>query len=148
MMATKVEERKALEQIRKIVAGLGEESYIGRAFEGCFEMAEENINCDFWNSPKECLQTARNNAESERMMADCQRKQVMDLKAELELAKETCRKEADRANEWIAKYNEMSKANTTNWNDLVAAENKVADLEDEIIHLKAKLFDMMMAAEK
>ena len=40
-MTTKDQERKALAQIRKIVEGLGEESYIGIAFEGCFEIAEE-----------------------------------------------------------------------------------------------------------
>lgn len=51
-MTTKAEERKALEQIRKIVEKLGENSYIGTAFEGCFEMAEENIENDFGNSAK------------------------------------------------------------------------------------------------
>lgn len=47
MMATKEQERKALEQIGKIVADLGENSYIATAFRGCFEDAEENINNDF-----------------------------------------------------------------------------------------------------
>lgn len=45
-MTTKEQERKALEQIRKIVEGLGEDSYIGIAFEGCFEDAEANIEND------------------------------------------------------------------------------------------------------
>ena len=49
-MTTKEQERKALEQIRKIVAGLGEDSYIGTAFEGCFEIAESNIENDFGES--------------------------------------------------------------------------------------------------
>ena len=53
MTATKDQERKALEQIRKIVEGLGEDSYIGTAFEGCFEIAEDNIENDFANSMKE-----------------------------------------------------------------------------------------------
>ena len=34
MAATKDQERKALEKIRKIVEELGEDSYIGMAFEG------------------------------------------------------------------------------------------------------------------
>lgn len=46
-MTTKEQERKALEQIRKIVAGLGEDSYVATAFEGCFEIAEQNIENDF-----------------------------------------------------------------------------------------------------
>lgn len=45
-MSTKDEERKALEKIRKIVADLGEDSYIGMAFAGCFEDAERNIDED------------------------------------------------------------------------------------------------------
>ena len=46
MIATKEQERKALEKIRKIVDELGEGSYLAMAFEGCFEDAEENIAND------------------------------------------------------------------------------------------------------
>lgn len=55
-MTTKEQERKALERIRKIVADLGENSYISYAFEGCFEKAEENIDGDMacsWKSVAE-----------------------------------------------------------------------------------------------
>ena len=52
MMATKEQERKALEKIRNIVAELGEDSYIAKAFEGCFEIAQENIDNDFYISLK------------------------------------------------------------------------------------------------
>ncbi|WP_320973319.1 hypothetical protein [Enterocloster bolteae] len=45
-MTTKEQERKALEKIRKIVEELGENSYIGTAFEGCFRDAEDNIEDD------------------------------------------------------------------------------------------------------
>lgn len=45
-MTTKEQERKALEQIKKIVETLGENSYVATAFEGCFEKAEENIEYD------------------------------------------------------------------------------------------------------
>lgn len=57
-MTTKEQERKALEQIRKIVAGLGEDSYIGMAFEGCFEIAEQNIENDFGCSMKQRAEAA------------------------------------------------------------------------------------------
>lgn len=40
MAATKEQEQKALEKIKKIVTDLGEDSYISMAFEGCFEIAE------------------------------------------------------------------------------------------------------------
>lgn len=57
-MSTKEQERKALEQIKKIVAGFGEKSYIGMAFEGCFEIAEENIENDFGCSMKQRAEAA------------------------------------------------------------------------------------------
>ena len=46
-MTTKEQERKALNQIKKIVDSLGEDSYIAMAFEGCFEDAELNIENDW-----------------------------------------------------------------------------------------------------
>lgn len=52
-MSTKEQERKALEQIRKIVDGLGPDSYLATAFDGCFEIAEENIENDFACSMKQ-----------------------------------------------------------------------------------------------
>lgn len=53
MITTKENERNALAQIRKIVEDLGAGSYIGAAFEGCFEIAEENIENDFVCSMKQ-----------------------------------------------------------------------------------------------
>ena len=45
-MTTKEQEFKALNKIKAMVAELGDDSYIATAFEGCFEIAEENIeNC-------------------------------------------------------------------------------------------------------
>ena len=45
--ASKDQEREALEEIRRIVSTLGENSYISIALTGCLEDAEENINNDF-----------------------------------------------------------------------------------------------------
>jgi len=45
--ATKQQERDALAAIRKMVEDLGPQSYLATAFEGCFEIAEENIENDF-----------------------------------------------------------------------------------------------------
>lgn len=63
-MTTKDQERKALEKIRKIVADLGENSYIGMAFEGCFEVAEENIENDFGCSMKQRAEAAEKKVET------------------------------------------------------------------------------------
>ena len=64
MLATKEQERKAMEQIRKIVDELGEGSYVGTAFEGCFEIAEDNIGNDFACSMKQRAESARKEVET------------------------------------------------------------------------------------
>jgi len=45
-MTTKKQEYDALNKIRKIVSDLGENSYIGTAFKGVFDTAEQNIEWD------------------------------------------------------------------------------------------------------
>lgn len=70
-MTTKDQERAALDKISKIVNGLGEESYVGAAFKGCFEIAKDNICNDFMCSPldrvealeKRCGDLTRKNTE-------------------------------------------------------------------------------------
>lgn len=62
MIATKDQERKALEEIRKIVDNLGENSYVGAAMEGVLELAEDNIENDFVQSMKESVETAEKRA--------------------------------------------------------------------------------------
>lgn len=71
MAATKEQERKALEKIRKIIEELGgADSYIGMAFEGCFEIAEENIENDFGCSMKQRFEKAQSDADYFRQAAD------------------------------------------------------------------------------
>ena len=45
--ATKQQERDTLEKIKKMVTQLGPSSYLSAAFEGCFELAAENIENDW-----------------------------------------------------------------------------------------------------
>ena len=45
--ATKQQERDTLEKIRKVVEQLGPDSYLATAFEGCFDLAAENIDNDW-----------------------------------------------------------------------------------------------------
>ena len=48
MGKTNAQEREALAKIREILEGFDpEDTYIGKAFEGCIEQAEENI-CNDW----------------------------------------------------------------------------------------------------
>lgn len=74
VQASKEQERKALDQIKAIVATLGENSYIGTALTGCLEDAAENIENDFacsmydrWQSAEQKLEAAK--AEIEELKA-------------------------------------------------------------------------------
>lgn len=62
-MTTKDQERQAIEEIRKIVEGLGENSYVGFAMEGVLELAEENIREDTAYSMKRCAEIAQEQCE-------------------------------------------------------------------------------------
>lgn len=95
MIATKEQERKALEKIKKIIAELGEQSYIATAFDGCIEDAEENIENDFALSMKqryddalaklnECEREKENDAARVRLAE----RDVEQLKEQLARAKE------------------------------------------------------------
>jgi predicted RNase H-like nuclease (RuvC/YqgF family) len=62
MTATKEQERKALVEIREIVDGLGENSHVAAAFDGCFGIAGENIRYDQMCSMKEKVEAAEKQA--------------------------------------------------------------------------------------
>lgn len=61
--ATKDQEREALEKIKAILDTLGPDSYVGTAFEGCLEIAEENIEDAFACSMKRRAEAAERKAE-------------------------------------------------------------------------------------
>ena len=79
MVATKEQERKALQKIREIVAGLGENSYVATALEGMFEDAEENIETDFAFSMKSRYENAMLLVERSNHKIKEYEKQIEDL---------------------------------------------------------------------
>ena len=144
-MTTKEQERKALAQIEKIIKGLGEDSYIGKAFEGCFEIAEDNINNDFWNSMKDQRDTCYKGERAAREKAQELRVKVKALEKRAEDAENQYNTTQQSSDRWVAKYHEAKDMATENWNKFREQEDKVEALEQEIIRLKARLFDMMEA---
>ena len=157
-MVSKEQERKALEQIKKIVDGLGPDSYIATAFDGCFEDAEENIRNDWALSMKDRYETER------RKSKDLQ-KDVESLKSDLRKEKEV----SEELGKAIKNAQEQKNTMTLeNKREMDALKDQVADLlereselvasrddaelkaeaaENEIIRLKAKLYDLMVAKE-
>lgn len=150
MMTTKEQERKALEQIKKIVAGLGEGSYIGTAFEGCFEIAEENISNDFACSMKQRKEAAEFAEDHLRETVAKKDEQIKSFEGKIERLQSLNEKRYDEilaygkeAAKMVSTINELKETCTKHWNSLQEAESKLDAKEDEIIRLKARLYDLM-----
>ena len=89
--ATKDQEREALEKIKAILDTLGPDSYVGTAFEGCIEDAEENIENDFACSMKQKVEAVV--VENTRLKEKV--KELEDKLAESEKDYETINKVAN-----------------------------------------------------
>ena len=154
--ATKDQERDALEKIKAILDTLGLDSYVGTAFEGCLEIAEENIENDFAFSMKQRVEAAvvENSrlkervkeledklAESEKdyeaahaaahLVADEKDAEIQRLKAQVQELSE----KLASAEEALEDANE----------EAGSAEARSGEAQAEIVRLKAKLYDYMTA---
>lgn len=138
-MTTKEQERKALARIRKIVAELGEDSYLATAFDGAWEIAEENIENDFGNSTKFYVDKY-NGTDSRAVAAE---NKIRELTAEAEYQ----RSEAEFAKKGLAEREadimKMSEKNDGLRMELLEEKQKNEALELEIMKLKAKLYDLI-----
>ena len=144
VIATKDQERKALAQIKKIVEGLGPQSYVATAFEGCFQDAEDNIENDFG-----CSMKARYEDEHEKAI----RNEGIATEACKALNAEK-QKLADLQNRFdeLAGALVQTKENVLSLNrflteqkEATAAEQQRADTaEQTIVQLKAKLYDLLV----
>lgn len=59
-------EKEALNQIRKIVDGLGEVSHVRAAMDGALEMAEDNIKKGIYCSPRKTIEAMQQREEALR----------------------------------------------------------------------------------
>lgn len=139
-MTTKEQELKALAQIRKIVEGLGEDSYVGTAFEGCFEVAEENIKNDFACSMKQEVEMKQRQIENLSSRLEASRNEQEALKRKLQAAEASLK---------IAKenYKTENAALMSQIEDMEKAAIKEETLDaikyifgNEIINLKGEIF--------
>lgn len=154
-MTTKEQERKALEKIRNIVEELGADSYLSMAFEGCFELAEENIDNDFGCSMYQRVVSAELGEEKANAQL---RKAQADLKAAI-VETETVRRqlqgeEGINANlrESVDRWKEHCEAQDA---EIVRMKNECDTMqeifrqkENEIVWLKARLYDLMYKGEE
>lgn len=123
-MTTKEQERKALEKIRKIVEELGENSYVGTAFEGCFRDAEDNIEDDAAYSMK-----SRFEYSEEKLAAALEENKK--LKAEIDYAKVA-------QEHWEAEREQLRAAQLYS-----SLQDKLVDiLEERVRNCDTKCFDI------
>ena len=129
-MTTKDQERQALAQIRSIVESLGQESYLSFAFEGCFEIAEENIDCDMACSPRDELNKALDTLDKIT-------RERNDLKAQLSVAERNFK----AAHEGLESLNKVYEETDQ---ELFSTKQERDTLKTEVIRLKAKLYDLIV----
>lgn len=145
-MTTKAEEYKALEQIKKIVSALGADSYIAIAFEGCFEVAEGNIDNDFACSMKQRAESAERQAQQKIKEAEASKAEIKRLEGiNKEMRRDLEGTEQTLANERKQNAEEISRLNgiiSECHRDLEGAGQQIADLKAEIIRLKAQVYDL------
>ncbi len=145
-MTTKAEEYKALEQIKKIVSALGADSYIAIAFEGCFEVAEGNIDNDFACSMKQRAESAERQAQQKIKEAEASKAEVKRLEGiNKEMRRDLEGTEQTLANERKQNAEEISRLNgiiSECHRDLEGTGQQIADLKAEIIRLKAQVYDL------
>ena len=148
MGKTKAEEREALTKIREILECFDpEDTYIGKAFEGCVEQADENLCSDQMMSYK-----GRYDNVSEQLHAANVRiieltktlNQKDDAIARLEDAKNQLSEEINRL---IRTLDQKNAAYTDLESRLAEAKETADDLRQTILELKAKLYDMMTREE-
>lgn len=104
-MTTKEQERQAIQKIRKIVEGMGENSYLATAMEGVLETAEENIEYDAAFSLKGRAEVAEKEASELK-------KEKEELRKALKEAQERAARYESRCNE---AYSELQKYTMPDW---------------------------------
>lgn len=149
-MATKEMERKALEQIKRIVSELGEDSYIGTAFEGCFEIARTNIDNDWACSQKQLVEGLEKQLAKQAKDNEFLKAQKEHLEKKLADAEKNNRLREEWAERFNGEIRELKKAADAR-EEAARKMQEVIDRQEaekeqmamEIIKLKARLFDLM-----
>ncbi len=147
--ATKQQERDTLEKIRKMVEQLGPDSYLATAFEGCFDLAAENIDNDWACSMAD---RARN---AEKRVAELEDK-LSEAVKDYEAAHAAAHAVAEEKDAEIAKLKDQLKQiqETARWNGQKCdeeataageAQRRAEAAEAEVIQLKAKLYDLLVS---
>jgi len=136
MITTKQQEREALEQIRNILNTLESGSYVRTAYQGIDVMAENNIDNDFGISATETirhLETESKELKKENKRLEQEIKNILQIE---EVNKETVQRLHEEHDKGWNLYGEST-------DKLNAAATQLKEKNQEILELKARLFDYM-----
>lgn len=147
-MTTKAQECEALKKILEIVEGLGDDSYVGKAFDGCFLQAEENICNDWMMSWKDRYdeEQAKNGKLFDRLAAmkeDLNRKEGVIARLN-----ELSRIASDEISLRCDEATKLKQSEREARHRLEDAQEEIKLLQADIIKLKAKLYDYMTKEEE
>lgn len=149
--ATKQQERDTLEKIQKMVEMLGPDSYLATAFDGCFDLAAENIENDWACSMADRVRRAEKRAAE---LEDELAKSVKDYEAAHAAAHEIAAQKDAEIEQLRAQLKQSQE--TARWNgqrcdeEATAAgeaQRRAEAAETEVIQLKAKLYDLLVAGK-
>lgn len=142
-MTSKQKERNALAQIKQIVDELGVGSYIGTAFEGCFEIAEQNIENDWGCSMKQRADHAEEREQQITRKFDEAEKRIRELVDTLAKKEKEAQENEEDCQLWINKAKQKDQKIEELAQTIAADEARLDEQAYEILTLKAKLYDYM-----
>ena len=142
-MPTKEQERKALEQVKKIIEGLGPGSYLDMTFKGVLEQAADNIENDFSSNYMEMYEAAKKVISEMKEATAKDQKTIVELRQYNQTLSIQLDTETDRADGLRKEVHDVIKENEEYMDRIMEDEKKIEALESEIITLKAKLYDLM-----
>ena len=141
MGKTKAEEYEALSQIRGILKDFDpEDTYIGKAFEGCVEQAEENLRNDWMLSWKHRYEAKANSVDG-ILNANTELKRALNQKDDTIARYVDVVQGKDRE---ISRLNSVINNKDAAYTDLEGKlEEQIVTFRQTILELKAKLYDLM-----
>lgn len=155
MGKTKAEEYEALSLIRGILKDFSpEDTYVGKAFEGCVELAKENIDNDWMFSFRSRYENRdRDAAKLDEILTKTTDKLRKSEEARVDLVRELNQKDdaiarlEDAKNQLRGELDQRDSSRQELLGRISDAKTEIGDLKQTILELKAKLYDMMTGEE-
>lgn len=124
--ATKQDEHDVLFAISELISKLGPDSYVGAAFEGCMELAQQNIANDELLSVHQRWMSALRDCEKKELELKAMGRQIADLEAKVAVLQ----KQLETEQEWMP-YVDMNEVSDAEYKMLESACDKKCMRDDD-----------------